>query len=37
MVSSDEGAIKFADQIGCGWLNAEKFQPLLKGLKRRKR
>jgi len=36
LISSDEGAIKFADQIGCGWLNAEKFQPLLKGLKSRK-
>ena len=33
LVSSDEGAIKFADQIGCGWLKAEKFQPLLKKMK----
>jgi RNA ligase partner protein len=37
LVSSDEGAIKFANQIGCGWLSAEKFYPLLKNLKKRKR
>jgi hypothetical protein len=37
LVSSDAGAIKFADQIGCAWLSAEKFHPLLKGLKGRKR
>jgi uncharacterized protein len=33
LVSSDEGAIKFANQIGCGWLSADKFHPLLKKLK----
>jgi len=25
IVSSDEGVIKFANQIGCGWLGADKF------------
>jgi RNA-free ribonuclease P len=33
LVSSDEGAIKFANQIGCAWLSAEKFHPLLKKMK----
>lgn len=29
LVSSDEGAIKFANQIGCAWLGADKFHPVL--------
>jgi RNA ligase partner protein len=33
LVSSDEGAIKFANQIGCEWLNASKFHLALKKLK----
>jgi len=33
LVSSDEGAIKFANQIGCGWLSADKFYPLLKKMR----
>jgi len=36
LVSSDEGVVKFANQIGCGWLAAEKFYPLLKRLKKNK-
>jgi RNA ligase partner protein len=37
LVSSDEGAIKFANQIGCGWLSAEKLHPLIKKMKGKKR
>ncbi|MDD5339918.1 MAG: RNA ligase partner protein [Candidatus ainarchaeum sp.] len=33
MVSSDEGVIKFADQIGCAWLSADKFHAVMKKLK----
>jgi hypothetical protein len=33
LVSSDEGAIKFANQIGCSWINASKFHQILKKLK----
>jgi hypothetical protein len=33
MVSSDEGVIKFANQIGCAWLAADKFHAVLKKLK----
>jgi RNA ligase partner protein len=33
LVSSDEGAMKFANQIGCEHLSADKFHPLLKKLK----
>ena len=29
LVSSDEGAIKFANQIGCTWINASKFHSIL--------
>jgi RNA ligase partner protein len=36
LVSSDEGVMKFANQIGCGWLPAEKFHPLLKRMKKTK-
>ena len=34
LVSSDEGAMKFADQVGCSWLSAEKFYALLKKKKK---
>ena len=33
LVSSDEGVLKFADKIGCEWLNASKFYDLLKNSK----
>jgi hypothetical protein len=36
IVSSDEGVLKFADQVGCERLRAEKFHALLKKLKKRK-
>ena len=36
IVSSDEGVLKFADQVGCERLRAEKFYALLKKLKKRK-
>lgn len=29
LVSSDEGAIKFANQIGCAWINAAKLHAIL--------
>ncbi|NYZ77696.1 RNA ligase partner protein [Candidatus Micrarchaeota archaeon] len=29
LVTSDEGVIKFADKIGCEWINAERFYDLL--------
>lgn len=29
LISSDEGAIKFANQIGCAWLSADKFCAVL--------
>ena len=29
LVSSDEGVLKFADQVGCEWLPADKFHALL--------
>jgi len=32
IVSSDEGVIKFANQIGCTWLAADKFHAVLKKL-----
>lgn len=32
LVSSDEGAMKFATQVGCEWMGADKFHPLLKKL-----
>lgn len=35
LVSSDEGVLKFADQIGTAWLRADKFYAVLK--KKRKR
>lgn len=34
LVSADEGAIKFADQIGCAWLPADKFHAALKKMKK---
>jgi len=33
LVSSDEGVLKFADKIGCGWINASKMYDLLKKIK----
>lgn len=33
LVTSDEGVIKFADQIGCAWLPADKFHAALKKIK----
>ncbi len=30
IISSDEGVIKFADKIGCEWLNASKFHNMLR-------
>lgn len=33
LVTADEGVVKFANQIGCEWLPAEKFHALLKSLK----
>jgi RNA ligase partner protein len=30
LVTSDEGVIKFANQVGCEWLPADKFYALLK-------
>ncbi len=30
LVSSDEGVLKFADKIGCEWINASRFYDLLK-------
>lgn len=33
LVTSDEGLIKFADQIGCEWLPADKFHDLIKKMK----
>jgi len=36
LVSSDEGVVKFANEIGCSTLAAEKFYPLLKKLKKTK-
>jgi len=35
LISSDEGAIKFAGQVGCEWMMADKFYPLLKKLKKK--
>ncbi len=29
IVSSDEGAIKFADEIGCSWVRADKFHAII--------
>jgi RNA ligase partner protein len=34
LVTADEGVIKFADQIGCAWLNADKFYAALKKMKK---
>ncbi|HSB47445.1 MAG TPA: RNA ligase partner protein [Candidatus Bilamarchaeum sp.] len=34
LVSSDEGAIKFANQLGCAWINASKFHGMLEKLKK---
>ncbi len=34
LVTADEGAIKFANQVGCEYLPADKFHPLLKKLKK---
>lgn len=34
LVSSDEGAIKFANQIGCSWINAVRFHGILGKLRR---
>ncbi len=36
LISSDEGVLKFAEQIGCTYLNAEKFHALLKKIKKMK-
>ncbi len=36
VVTSDEGVIKFADKLGCEWLNAGRFYDLLTRLKKRK-
>ena len=33
LVSSDEGVMKFADQIGAAWLQADKFHAVLKKMK----
>lgn len=33
LVSSDEGAIKFANQVGCSWINASKFHSVLARMK----
>ncbi|MBU0533102.1 RNA ligase partner protein [Candidatus Micrarchaeota archaeon] len=30
LVSADEGVLKFADQVGCEWLPAERFHDLIK-------
>jgi len=38
LVSADEGILNFANEVGCGWINAAKFANLLKGDgKKRKR
>jgi len=34
LVSADDGVIKFADQIGCEWLPANKFYALMKKMKK---
>lgn len=34
LVSSDEGALKLADKVGCSYLNADKFYHLLKSRKK---
>ncbi len=34
VVTSDEGAIKFANKIGCEWLGGDKFHGLLKKMKK---
>ncbi|MBI5227089.1 RNA ligase partner protein [Candidatus Micrarchaeota archaeon] len=36
LISSDEGVLKFASEIGCTYLNAEKFHALLKKIKKAK-
>ena len=36
LISSDEGAIKFAMELGCEWMGADKFHPLLKKLAKKK-
>lgn len=33
LVSSDEGVLKFANQVGCAWLSADKFYAVLQKLK----
>ncbi len=33
LVTSDEGVIKFANQVGCEYINADKFHSLLKKMK----
>ncbi len=35
VVTSDEGVIKFANNIGCEWINATRFHNLLKKLKKK--
>lgn len=36
LVTSDEGVIKFADKIGCEWINAERFYDLMLSINRKK-
>jgi len=37
LVTSDEGVLKFADQVGCEWLPADKFYALLTKRKKKKK
>jgi RNA ligase partner protein len=37
LVTSDEGVLKFADQVGCEWLPADKFHALLTKRRKKKR
>lgn len=34
LITSDEGVMKFANQVGCEYLQADKFHPLLKKLRK---
>ncbi len=36
LVTSDQGVINFANQLGCEWINAEKFYNLLSNIKKNK-
>lgn len=36
LVTSDEGVMKFADSIGCEWINASRFHDLLTKMKKKK-